>query len=30
MEEIQDLFNLPLLEEAYEQHCELDIYLQLL
>jgi hypothetical protein len=25
---MQDLFNTPLLEEAYEQYCELDIFLQ--
>jgi hypothetical protein len=25
---LQDLFNTPLLEEAYEHYCELDIYLQ--
>jgi hypothetical protein len=30
LEEFQDLFHLPLTEEAYEQFCELDIYLHLL
>jgi hypothetical protein len=30
LEETQDLFHLPLYEEAYEQYSELDIYLQLI
>jgi hypothetical protein len=29
MEQIRDLFNLPLSKETYEQYCEMDIYLQL-
>jgi hypothetical protein len=28
-DDIQDMFHLPLLEEAYLQFCEMDIYLQL-
>jgi hypothetical protein len=30
LEELRDLFNLPLFEEAYQQYCELEILLQTL
>jgi hypothetical protein len=30
LNELQDLFNLPLSEEAYTQLCDLDIYMQAL